>query len=276
MRHVLPILVAVLLAPATRGQDYTAHKKALEKRLPHDGFTIVIQEPFVVIGDEPAVDVRRRAKRTVKWVVDLLKKDYFKQDPDHIIDVWLFKDRKSYMKHAKLLWDETPDTPFGYYSSSNKAMVMNIATGGGTLCHEIVHPFIAANFPNCPSWFNEGLASLYEQCGENEGKIWGYTNWRLRGLKKAVEAKALPSFEQLCATSTASFYGPDSGRNYAQARYLMLWLQEHGKLRSYYRAFRENAKKDPTGYATLRTILGVDDMGAWRRQWETWVLGLSR
>jgi len=28
------------------------------------------------------------------------------------------------------------------------------------LVHEIVHPFMRANFPECPAWFNEGLASL--------------------------------------------------------------------------------------------------------------------
>ena len=51
---------------------------------------------------------------------------------------------------------------------------MNISTGGGTLVHEIVHPFVAANFPNCPAWFNEGLGSLYEQSGEVNGAIHGY------------------------------------------------------------------------------------------------------
>ena len=43
--------------------------------------------------------------------------------------------------------------------------IMNIATGGGTLVHEIVHPYVEANFPGCPAWFNEGLGSLYEACG---------------------------------------------------------------------------------------------------------------
>ena len=64
---------------------------------------------------------------------------------------------------------------------------MNIDTGGGTLVHEIVHPFIAANFPDCPAWFNEGLASLYEQSGEYRGRIWGRTNWRLAGLQEAIQ-----------------------------------------------------------------------------------------
>ena len=31
------------------------------------------------------------------------------------------------------------------------------------LVHEMVHPFMDADFPACPAWFNEGLASLYEQ-----------------------------------------------------------------------------------------------------------------
>ena len=30
----------------------------------------------------------------------------------------------------------------------------------------MVHPFVEANFPDCPAWFNEGLGSLYEQCAE--------------------------------------------------------------------------------------------------------------
>ena len=40
---------------------------------------------------------------------------------------------------------------------------MNIGPGPGTLSHELVHPYMEANFPNVPAWFNEGLASLYEQ-----------------------------------------------------------------------------------------------------------------
>ena len=116
-----------------------------------------------------------------------LKKDYFKQDPLHIIDIWLFKDKASYEKNCRKLIGTRPTTPYGFYSSTNRSLVMNISTGGGTLVHEIVHPFIESNFPECPSWFNEGLASLYEQCREENGKIWGLTNWRLRGLQIHIQ-----------------------------------------------------------------------------------------
>ena len=110
---------------------------------------------------------------------------------------------------------------------------MNIATGGGTLVHEIVHPFVAANFPACPSWFNEGLGSLYEQCSERDGRIEGLSNWRLAGLQSAIRAGRLPTFEALTATTDREFYDADPGTNYSQARYLCYWLEQHQLLRPF-------------------------------------------
>ena len=143
--------------------DYAQHILKLKKRLPHDGFHIELQKPFVVVGDGTPKSVKQTSTGTVKWAVDSIKKDYFSKDPQHIIDVWLFKDPKSYKKHNLELFDTEPGTPYGYYSPSDRVLVMDISTGGGTLVHEIVHPFMESNFPACPSWFNEGLASLYEQ-----------------------------------------------------------------------------------------------------------------
>ena len=254
--------------------DYAQHIMKLEPRLPHKGFTIVICRPFVVIGDEAAVNVRRRADRTVKWTFDALKKGYFKQDPDHIIDIWLFKDKASYEKYAKQLFGRTPHTPFGYYSASDRAMVMNIATGGGTLAHEIVHPLMAANFPACPAWFNEGLGSLYEQCRHDNGTIQGLTNWRLAGLQEAIEADRVPSFEHLTAMTEHEFYNRDQGTNYAQARYLCYYLQEQRLLRKFHHQFVANQKTDPSGYKTLQAVLGEEDMQAFKKKWQAFVLKL--
>jgi hypothetical protein len=253
--------------------DFTNHIAELKKTLP-EGLHIVIEKPFVVIGDEAEEVVRQRAKNTVRWSVDHLKDLYFKEDPDHIINVWLFKDKKSYEKHAWELLGDRPGTPFGYYSPRRKALVMNIATGGGTLVHEIVHPFVAANFPDCPAWLNEGLGSLYEQCGERRGRITGFTNWRLAGLQKAIAEKRVPPFATLCGTSSDEFYNhDDKGTNYAQARYLCYYLQERDLLTKFYHAFRQRAEEDPSGYETLVSILGEEDMADFQKRWEEWVLG---
>lgn len=260
--------------PTTRSPDYRAHVAALRKKLPRDGFHIVVQRPFVVVGDESRRVVERRAKGTVKWATDLLKKAYFQKDPDHIIDVWLFKDKPSYRKHVQQLFKQVPDTPFGWYSPRHRALIMNISTGGGTLVHEIVHPFVAANFPDCPAWFNEGLGSLYEQCHEKDGKIMGLTNWRLAGLQEAIRKDKVPSFEALTGTTDSEFYTKDRGTNYAQARYLCYYLQQKGLLRKYYKAFVAARKSDPTGYKTLQTILGRRDMAAFQKEWQEYVLRL--
>ena len=154
---------------------------------------------------------------------------------------------------------------------------MNIATGGGTLVHEIVHPFIEANFPGCPAWFNEGLGSLYEQCAEREGRMVGLPNWRLKGLQRAIRAGALPSFKTLCSTSRRAFYkGTHRHTNYAQARYLLYELQQRGLLRAYYRKFHAARNTDPTGYRTLISVLNLNEqsMIAFEKQWRQKMLKL--
>ena len=253
--------------------DFAQHIRRLKQQMPK-GFHFVIQHPFVVIGDESAETVKRRSDQTVKWAVTRLKRQYFKKNPKQIINVWLFKDKDSYSKHAWELFGDRPSTPYGYYSSRKKVLVMNIATGGGTLVHEIVHPFIESNFPGCPSWFNEGLASLYEQSRDNNGKIWGSTNWRLRGLQTAIGEGRLGSFKTLCSTSREEFYEDNRGTNYAQARYLCYYLQEKGLLNKFYHDFVKNVDDDPTGYKTLQSVLDREDIDRFQKEWQQFVMRL--
>ncbi len=260
--------------PAHAAEAYERHIEELKKKAPA-GFTITIEKPFVVIGDEAPGVVRRRAEFTVRWAVKKLEYMYFKKEPAGIIDIWLFKDRESYLKYTREIFGDSPDTPFGYSSAKHNALIMNIATGGGTLVHEIVHPFVAANFPNCPAWFNEGLGSLYEQSTGSGEQIIGLTNWRLPGLQEAIRENRLPSFKMLTAVTDYDFYRQDAGRNYAQARYLCYYLQEKGLLVDFYHKFKANSRKDPTGFETLKQVLGERDMAAFKKKWENFVLGLS-
>ncbi len=276
-------LVLALIFPAAlaAGADvpgtnaaFAEHLAKLSNRVP-PGFTVILQSPFVVLGDEAPEAVRRRATQTVKWAVDKLKQDYFQRDPHEIIDIWLFRDHASYTNHARLMFNDTPSSPFGYYSEAHHALVMNIGTGGGTLVHEIVHPFIRANFPNCPTWFNEGLASLYEASAEKDGHIQGRINWRFKGLEKAIKEGRTVSFQKLTSMREAEFYGGNGySQHYAQARYLCYYLQEKGLLVRFYHQFVAASKADPTGYNTLKQVLAEKDMDAFKKKWEGFVLGL--
>ena len=268
-------ILSVVQAPSAETKDFQKHADELKIKLKDRGFTVLIEAPFVVIGDESEEIVKRRSENTVKWAVEKLKQEYFTKDPQDILEIWLFRDDASYRKHAKEFFNDEPGTPYGYYSSVNKALIMNIATGGGTLVHEIVHPFMEANFPAAPAWFNEGLGSLYEQSGEVGGRIHGYTNWRLPGLQRGIREKRISSFNTLMETTRSEFYADRTGHNYAQARYLCYYLQQKKLLTKFYKEFWTSQKTDPSGYNSLQKVLGRRDMDVFQREWESFVLALK-
>ncbi|MCA8972443.1 MAG: hypothetical protein KDC95_21830 [Planctomycetes bacterium] len=260
------------------GRALDAHIADLRKRLAghglEDRFHILVQRPFVVLGDGGRVAVERSALATVRWSTDLLMRDFFPRVPREVHEVWLFKNKGSYEANTRKIFGDVPTTPFGYYTPRHRALIMNIATGGGTLVHEIVHPFMAANFEACPSWLNEGLGSLYEQCNESKGKIVGLTNWRLKGLQEAIRERRTIPLERLVTTTRDEFYGRGSGLHYAMARYLCYWLQEHELLRRFYHSFVARQASDPAGLATLKNVIGTTDLAAFQTEWEAFVSGL--
>jgi hypothetical protein len=270
-----PGRIDIQAAPAaTAGVTPAAHAQhvmATRAKIPR-GYSTMISGPFLVIGDE-APDRLARYTRTVEWTMSHLKQDFGMVEPTGIIDVWLLGSDESYVSNALRLWGKRPSTPYGFFLPEHRTLFMNIATGGGTLVHEVVHPFIDASFPGVPAWFNEGLASLYEAVREKDGQLWGLPNWRLAGLKRAVAHGRLPTFEAMATQSNDAFYASDTG--YAQARYLCLYLQEKGLLRRYYKEFRAGAAGDSSGYATLKRVLGHPDMKRFQRDWAAWVMKLD-
>src|SRR6185436_14285407 len=118
MRRFLLLLFALVCVCAhadtnATNNTYAAHIAKLPKL---EGFTILVEPPFVIIGNESAEMVSRRATGSVRWAVSKLKKDFFRNDPEQIIDIWLFRDRESYTNYAWKLFKDRPTTPFGYYS----------------------------------------------------------------------------------------------------------------------------------------------------------------
>jgi hypothetical protein len=265
------VVSAVAVAEPSH-KDLEDRAAALQKQLDGTGMTVLIEAPFVVVGDMGAKETRRIATGFLRSKTALLEKDFFPERPDKLIEVWLFRNERSFRAGAKKYFDDTPDTPFGYYSPDHSAMIMN-ANGLGTLSHELVHPYMEKNFPNVPSWFNEGLASLYEYPGESKGHIIGHVNWRLPELKKEIKDKTLPSLEKLLHTTSDEFYAADWDA-YAQARYLCYYLQETGKLHAFYDKFHADTK-DASGQAALEAVIG-EDLHTFEPKWRAWVLAISK
>jgi hypothetical protein len=269
------VAAAVLLfSTAARAEptkeDLEKRATELEKKLKGEKYTVLVEPPFVVIGDFGEKNVKKITTGFLRSKVALLEKDFFTKRPDRVLEVWLFANQKSFRAGAKKFFNDTPDTPYGYYSPDANALIMN-ASGLGTLSHELVHPYMEANFPDVPSWFNEGLASLYEQPGERKGHIVGFPNWRLPNLKKEIKAGTLPKIGKLLGTTRDQFYEA-SYDSYAYARYIVYYLQEQGKLQEFYKKFLED-KKDLTGATALAAVLG-EDLDTFEPKWRKWVLAI--
>ena len=273
----LPLAIASCIVALSRIASAEPTAKELEDRaaslrdkLKGQGYTVLVEAPFVVIGDSPASEVKRITTGFLRSKIELLEKDFFAKRPDKLIEVWLFRNERSFRKGAKKFFNDDPSTPYGYYSPAASALIVN-ASGLGTLSHELVHPYMEANFADVPAWFNEGLASLFERPSERHGHIIGLPNWRLPELKKEIRAGTLPELTKLLHTTRDEFYDA-SWDAYAQARYLVYYLQEHGKLRDFYDKFVADTK-DPSGQAALEAVLG-EELTTFDAKWRKWVLAI--
>ncbi len=253
--------------------DYAQHIIALEPRL-EAGMTVLLRPPFVIIGDAE----RSRVEETARSVVWLAANDYEKHyfhTPPPITEVWIFRSSETYAYHTRRLGGRPAPTAFGFYDPAAHAVYANLATGGGTLLHELVHPYMRASIPDCPPWYNEGMGSLFESAGIRNGRLAGGLNWRLNGLKRAIRKNRLRPLADLLDLGSARFHGHDYTENYAVARYLVFYLQEHAMLDPFHKSFLLHHSRDPSGRRTLERTLG-ESLERFERHWRNWILQLDQ
>lgn len=267
----LPVFAAEELTLAEQCRDAAAE---LRESI-GDGFPVIVREPFVISGNLSKQELDDWHERTLAPATEAMLASYFDRQPDKPITVLLFDSAEVYDAQAKRLFGDENVSVYGYYKPNRRTLVMNIATGGGTLVHELTHALIDFDFPDVPDWFNEGLASLHEQCRfRTDGSgIDGLENWRLPALQEAIRNKKLRTLESLVHDD--DFRGRRMGMNYAQARYFCLYLQRQGLLEKFYEAFRDTQKKDPTGALAVRTILPNHTWEELDREYQAWVLELE-
>lgn len=242
---------------------------------------VIVRSPFIVAGDLSEAELDRWRRQTIGPAARAMAQSYFSKPPDRPITVLLFSGEGSYNHYAKTLFGDEQISVYGYYKPNLRTLVMNIGTGGGTLVHELTHALIDFDFPDVPDWFNEGLASLHEQCSirRDESGIDGLENWRLRGLQDAIRAGRLRSLEALIHDE--HFRGAEVGLNYAQARYFCLFMQRDGNPREtdvlgeFYRRLRADHRKDLRGAAALRQTFPDQSWDELDAAFQRWVLELS-
>ncbi len=277
---IIPCALLLLLGAAAPATQPTMAEQSAKLaadsagRFKAEGFASTIAGPFVIAGNLTDRQLAQYRDGTILSSQRALSAMYFKTPIDRPILILLFADAGTYQRLADK-WFNDKDVPhYGFYRHHDRTMLMNISTGGGTLVHELVHSLIAPDFPDVPDWFNEGLASLYEQSTfAGPGGIRGLPNWRLPALQKAIRANTLRPLAELIEDDNFRDEKLE-GINYAQARYLMLYLQDHQKLKSFYAAARDGHAKDPTGLATLKATVAPQTLEDFEKDWRAWVLTL--
>jgi hypothetical protein len=147
----------------------------------------------------------------------------------------------------------------GSYNPQNRSLLINLATGTGTMTHEFTHALHFADMEERgqqhPMWIVEGFGSLFEQCTLRGGHMVGLVNWRLAVLKQAMAQKKTLPLAAFLADSNPEF-ARNAPVSYATARYVLLLMQEKGLLKDWYAQYCAGFQEDPTGVKTLEKLYG--------------------
>ncbi len=239
----------------------------------------VAQDVFVLVA-APGWNARALAASTdlTTRAIDAYYNNRFDKKPAQPIGVYLFPDLASYQTYCKARLGGTCDSPFGMYHPSIRRIVMNAGSGLGTLTHELVHPIVEADFPNAPTWVNEGIASLFEApVIPKPGEVHGMKNWRLPRLLAGMNAPAEQKdarLDALFGMTDEAFRSESTEKlHYATARYVCQWLDQKNWLWPFYRAYRDGFADDKTGAKAFERIAGMTPAAA-NTAWTAWVKAL--
>ncbi len=173
----------------------------------------------------------------------------------------------------------------GYYDRDRKRLVSRDI--GPSMRHEVFHVLHWRHMDRIGQehaiWVQEGLAALFEDLIERGGDadaapetIGGFApSWRTNIVKRLEQRGGLLHLDRFCRLPRRVFMGGRSRAFYAQARAVMLYLDERGLLAEWYAAYVEGFGDDPTGARAIERVTGkplreVDgDFRAWLRSLPT-------
>ncbi len=233
--------------------------QALSEHLTADD-RLIVRAPFILAGDLSKAELDRCWREVIAPTQRALSLAYFDSDPSEPITLLLYANETAYRTAARRLDKRGSADYHGYYIRSDRRIVANLGTGEGTLAHELTHALSHFDFPHMAEWFDEGLASIYEEAefSEDHLHLTGVSNWRLNHLLNAMQNRRLQTLEALV---TARDIRPDrQAVDYAHARYFCLYLQDRGLLPSVYRKLRANSASDPSGLRTLCQVFNTETL----------------
>ena len=156
------------------------------------------------------------------------------------------------------------------YEPGAQTAVVNLAAGEGTVVHELIHAMVMADFPDAPTWLNEGLASLFEHSRlveqHGEPTLIPLHNWRLRVLQRGIaDGQQIPLRDLMVAPNV---HRQNNALFYSHARYFCFYLYELGQLEEFYSGYRNN---NESRQELPDSILPDLDWSSWDHDFRKWV-----
>jgi len=237
--------------------DYNSIINSQSSKMPA-GMSITKFRYFVVFADINDELTYKLIDNDVRNTIEAMTNNYVNKLPDVVTPIFLFEKYDNYKEFVMENYDipENDISPYGFYKISKNVIVVRYVSWKGSILHEITHRFIKSDFPNAPSWFEEGFASLNEKSTFKNGNLIGEFSFRILPLRRAINENTYTGIKHLMETDDNELYGKRTSYYYAQSRYLLMYLQENGLLEKYYKSFRDTYSKDNTGIKQLEDVTG--------------------
>jgi hypothetical protein len=209
-----------------------------------------------------ATDVDRRTlddlKATLTDYAHGLQKDLFTFGLDTYLTVVVPKN-----------WPNSPVR--GFFRNTDNYLAAQ--TVGSHLIHEFTHALHHADQnghnQEHPIWIVEGFGTLYENSDVVDGRVVPLPNYRLIALQRAVASRKHLPLEKFILQSRTDFMR-NAALNYAQTRYVMMYLHETSMLRKWYDAYVRNYATDSTGKIAFEEAYGKK-LSEINNDWAKWV-----
>ena len=260
------------------------------KRLFGDKYQYLNRNHLVFISDLDQQTLVQLVLQDFQTYLVMLTRELFtkalsshRADSGEIPIVFLFKDRESYVKGMRDMGIDaalgtTDDFRNGYHlSAPGLSFILinyhdNYTFGLSVYAHELTHALVRMEYPTAPIWLNEGLATLFENCANEGGRLQYRFNDSLIRLKRGVRSGDILPLARLFASTNKDF--ADNSEHvayYDAAELLCRYLQTKNILIPVYLEMREGRGKGVNGSETVARLTGRTLEGL-EKDWHEWIM----